>query len=55
MKGKESGTSKNCRRRYLDTVEEDDQEEAQKRKVGEKERETREVEKEESDTKSLKK
>ena len=28
------GTSKNCSRRYLDTVEEDYQEEARKRKVG---------------------
>ena len=40
-----NGVSKNCRRRYLDVVEEDYQEEAQKRQVGKKERKTREVEK----------
>ena len=33
-----NGTSKNCRRRYLDTAEEDYQEKARKRKVGEKEK-----------------
>ena len=32
---------KKCRRRHLDTVEEDYQEEAQKRKVGKKEKRTR--------------
>ena len=31
-----NGTSKKCRRRYLDTAEEDYQEEARKRKVGKK-------------------
>ena len=40
-----------CRRRYLDKVEE----EAQKRKVGKKEKKTREVEKGTLETRSLKK
>ena len=45
--------SKKCRRCYLDTVEEGYQEEAQKKKVGKKERRTREAKKEQSETKSL--
>ena len=50
-----NGTSKNCRRRYHDIVEEGYQEEAWKRKVGKRERKTKEVEKHESETRSLKK
>ena len=40
-----NGPSKNCRRRYLDTVEEDYLEEARKRKAGKKEKKTKEAEK----------
>ena len=40
-----NGTSKNCRRRYLDTAEEDYQEEARKRKVGKKEKKTKKANK----------
>ena len=40
-----NGTSKNCRRRYLDTAEEDYQEEARKRKVGKKEKKAKEANK----------
>ena len=41
-KERQEWNEQDCRRRYLDTVEEDDQEEAQKRKVGKKEKKTRE-------------
>ena len=47
--------SKECRRCCLDTVEEGYQAEVQKNKVAKKERRTREANKEESETKSLKK
>ena len=50
-----NGESKESRRCYLDTVEEGCQEETQKEQVGKQERKTREAEKEESETKSLKK
>ena len=40
-----NGTSKNCRRRYLDTAEEDYQEEALKREVGKKEKKAKKVNK----------
>ena len=40
-----NGTSKNCRRRYLVTVEEDCQEEARKRKEGKKEKKAKEANK----------
>ena len=40
-----NGTSKNCRRRYLDTAEEDYQEEARKRKVGKKEKKAKKANK----------
>ena len=37
--------AESCRRRYLDTVEEDYQEEARKRKVGRKEKNAKEANK----------
>ena len=40
-----TGTSKNCRRRFLDIVEEDYQEEERKRKVGKREKKAKELEK----------
>ena len=40
-----NGTNKNCRRRYLDTAEEDYQEEARKRKVGKKEKKAKKANK----------
>ena len=40
-----NGTSKNCRRRFLDTAEEDYQEDARKRKVGKKEKKAKKANK----------
>ena len=40
-----NGTSKNCRRRYLETAEEDYQEEAREKKEGKKEKKAQEANK----------